>query len=112
MTFKKGHDPRRYIPQNAGLVEYHKKVKAMLRDQSLEAVDFMLETMRNDKAALKLRMVAAKEILDRGLGRPMDSLHVETSGSDDSKVVNELSEGQLLSIINQATKGITIDHDN
>jgi hypothetical protein len=112
LTFQKGYDPRRYSPENVGLVEYHKKLKAMLREQSLEACDFMLETMRNDKAALKLRLVAAKEILDRGLGRPIDVVQVEAQGGADAKSVNDMSEEQLLTIVNQAAKGITIDHDN
>lgn len=92
-SFKKGFDSRRHVPINSGLVAFHSELSELLRAQSLDAVTLLVDTMNNEKAALKLRIVAAKEILDRGVGRPVDRTVVATldsaTGQDASKVSTE-----------------------
>ena len=91
--FKKGFDSRRHVPTNNGLVAFHSELSELLRAQSLDAVTFLVNTMNDEKAALKLRMVAAKEVLDRGIGRPVDRTVVATldasTGQDATKVTTE-----------------------
>jgi hypothetical protein len=93
MTFKKGFDANRFVKTNNGLVAFHSQLSELLRSKSLDAVTLLVDTMKNDKASLKLRLVAAKEILDRGIGRPVDRVVVATldaaTGLDPSKVTTE-----------------------
>lgn len=101
--FKPGYDARRFVPTNNGLMEYHNKLAELMRHKSLEAVDFIYSTMKNDKAALKLRLQAANDILNRGLGKPVDrtviaTLDAGTAQADPSK----LSDEDLLNLVSKA----------
>jgi hypothetical protein len=102
-SFKKGYDAKRYVPINNGLIEYHSKLSELMRVKSLEAVDFIYETMKNDKASLVLRLKAANDILDRGLGKPVDrtviaTLDAGTAQADPSK----LSDQDLLNLVSKS----------
>ena len=97
--FKRGYDANRYVKTNNGLVAFHNQLGELLRAQSIDAVSFLINTMNDDKAALKLRMVAAKEILDRGIGRPVDRVVVASldasTGADPAKVTTAELEAMV-----------------
>ena len=101
MPFKAGYDARRYVPTNNGLVAFHTELSSLLRDQSLEAVSFLVNTMNNDKAALKLRVTAATQILDRGLGKPVDRSVIATMDAGSTVDVTKLDTKQLEAIISK-----------
>ena len=99
MTFKKGFDAKRYVPVNQGLMAFHTELSSLLRDQSLGAVNFLINTMNDEKASLKLRMVAAIQVLDRGLGRPVDRSVITTLEAGSTLEASKIDTKQLESII-------------
>lgn len=111
-SFKKGFDSKRYVPINQGLVAFHQELSSLLRDQSLDAVSFLVNTMNNEAASLKLRVVAAHTILDRGLGKAVDrtviaTIDAGTAQADPSKLTDE----QLLQLVNSSVNNNIIDAD-
>jgi hypothetical protein len=56
----------------------------MARGHSVRAIEFLASVMDDTSADLRARVAAAKEILDRGLGRPPQALH--HSGEDGGPV--------------------------
>ena len=100
MKFKKGYDARRFVPTNAGLTQFYAELGEMLREHSKDAVLFMVKTMNDEKAHPKLRQSAAKEILDRGLGKPVDVTIVRTvSESGQGKDISKMSDAELEQMI-------------
>lgn len=100
--FAKGYDPRRYSTNNA-LMSYHQELSTLLREQSLVAVDYIINVMHDDKASVNVRLAAAKDILDRGIGRSVDRVSMATYVENDAEGdVSELSNAQLINIINQS----------
>lgn len=109
-SFKKGYDARRYVPVNEGLVVFHDKLGSLLRERSLDAVTFLLETMNNEKASLKLRLVAANTILDRGLGKPVDRSVIAVMDAGTNQDPTKLDTKQLEAIITKLDdKALIID---
>jgi hypothetical protein len=100
-AFAKGYDHRRYSTNNA-LMSYHQELSTLLREQSLLAVDYIINVMHDDKAPVNVRLAAAKDILDRGIGRSVDRVSMATYVEDNDGVdVSELSNAQLMNIIKQ-----------
>ena len=99
--FKKGYDANRYVKTNHGLVAFHAQLSELLREQSVNAVSFLINTMNDDKAALKLRMVAAKEILDRGIGRPVDRVVVATLDASTGQDAAKVTTAELEAIVSK-----------
>ena len=99
-SFKKGFDSRRCIPQNAGIWEFRQKLGGMLRDKSLDAFDYLIDTMNNEALNPKLRKECAIEILNRGLGVPVSTIHIEHSESNNSFTdAKKLTTSELESMI-------------
>ena len=104
MPFKPGYDENRFTQGN-GVMAFHKKVSEHLRDHSLEAIDLMIDTMRNEKAPLKLRLVASKEILDRGMGKPIDcQVQLQIGAQDSGKDVKQMTDAELEAIARSLTQ--------
>lgn len=100
MTFKKGHDPNRFVATNVGLTAFYAELGEMLREHSKDAVLYMVDTMNDEKAHPKLRQTAAKEILDRGLGKPVDVTIVRTvSETGKGTDVAKMSDAELEQMI-------------
>jgi hypothetical protein len=98
-SFKKGYDAKRYVPVNSGLVEYYAKLGDLHRLQSLDAANFVFQTMNDEKAALKLRIVCAQEIMNRAAGKPVDRSVIVTLEAGNSQDPAKLTTDQLESII-------------
>ncbi len=98
-SFKKGFDSRRYVPVNNGLVAFHTQLAELLRSQSLDAVTFLIDTMNNEKASLKLRVTSAIQILDRGIGRPVDRTVIATIEAGSQLDATKMDTKQLEAII-------------
>ena len=102
MTFKKGEDPNRYSNQH-GMMDFHKEVATLIRGRCLSVVDFMFDTVENEDAPLKLRLRAAKECLDRGLGRPIDCTVLVAMDQDTMKPVDQMTDEQLFKLASTLT---------
>ena len=61
------------------------EMKQRIVDLTPEAIDFLESIVTNNRANKSLRMTAAKQLLDRGLGRPKQE--IELSGSVDIPIV-------------------------
>lgn len=94
MPFKKGEDPNRYTASQ-GVMEYHAEVAKLIRGRCLSVVDFIFDTVEDESAPLKLRLRAAKECLDRGLGRPIDTTVLVAMDNDTSKPVDQMTDAEL-----------------
>lgn len=111
-SFKKGYDARRYVPVNSGLVEYYAKLGDLHRLQSLDAANFVFNTMNNEKAALKLRIVCAQEIMNRAAGKPVDRSVIVTLEAGSDTDPTKLDTKQLEAIISKLNdKQPIIEHD-
>lgn len=102
--FQKGYDAKRFIPTNKGLTEFHLKLGELLRSHSLAAINFILNTMKDEDADPKLRLIAAIEILNRGLGKPVDVSVIATLNASKAQDITELSNAELTEIINRELK--------
>lgn len=101
-SFKSGYDSRRFTPDNM-LMSYHQKLGELLREHSYEAVDLIVGVMKDNHAPVKLRLIAAKEVLDRGFGKPVDRLVMATLDKHQTQEVDvrELSTAELYAIIDE-----------
>lgn len=98
--FKKGFDSRRYCPTNTGLWEFRQKLGDMLKAQSLEAFDYLMDTLKNEKAHPKLRKECAVEILNRSWGVPVSTVHVQIADNNNSGAdVTKLSTDDLEAMV-------------
>lgn len=95
--FKVGFDARRHVPTNTGVWDFRQKLAGLLREQSLQAFNYLVETLNNEKAHPKLRKECAVEILNRGLGAPVNQILIEQvdKGSDQDIDVTELTTAEL-----------------
>jgi hypothetical protein len=99
-AFKSGYDSRRYTTNN-DVMTYHQKIGEMLKEHSYDAVNYMVEVMNDKKSSTKLRLVAAKEILDRGIGKPVDRVVLASIDSTQNQEVIHLSDNELIELIGQ-----------
>jgi len=112
MTFKSGYDPRRHT-QSSGIMQFHQKLAEMVRNECEAAMTFMKDTMNDPKIPTKLRLVAAKEILDRGAGRPIDcQVMLAIQAEDTLKDVGSMSDTELEALARSLTPGATVSADN
>ena len=67
-TFKPGHDPRRNVegPRQGGDL---KAVRDHARQYSIEALEFLVSLMRDERANVAARSKAADLVLDRAVGK-------------------------------------------
>jgi hypothetical protein len=71
------------------------EVQALARQSTAEAVETLRDVMSDKKAPPAARVAAANSILDRGYGRPSQTIN---SGAPD-KPVDQLSDAELTAII-------------
>ena len=72
-TFKPGHSGN-----PSGRPKIAAEVRALAQEHSAEAIELLVEIMRNKNAAVTSRTAAANAILDRAIGRPEFSGKIET----------------------------------
>lgn len=87
----KSGNPRGRPPSLARLV------KEQIGDDGREAVEFMLEVMRDERRAVRDRMAAADWLVVRGFGKAPDHVYVEPAGTGGFPSINldRLSLDQL-----------------
>lgn len=100
-AFKKGYDPRRFVPLNTGVTDFYAKVGQLMRQQSLEAVTYIYSVMKDPQAHPKLRYAAAVEILNRGMGKPVDRSIVATIEQGTTLDPSTMSDSELIQMIEQ-----------
>ena len=74
--------------------------RLLARDHSVEAVKKLISIMNNPKATHTAQLIAANSILDRGSGRPPQSLEVYGTDvqADSGDDVLEIIEGRLVEL--------------
>lgn len=99
--FKAGFDARRHVPTNTGVWEFRKNLAELLREQSLQAFNYLVDTLNDEEAHPKLRKECAVEILNRGLGAPVNQVVIEQidKGNDQDIDVTSLSTIELERLI-------------
>lgn len=100
-SFKKGYDAKRYVRTNEGLMTFYKELNELLRTQSLEAFTFLVETMNNPKASLKLRATVAMDILNRGIGKPVDVTVIATLDRGTDQTADKITTNELEQIVSK-----------
>lgn len=60
--------------KNTRLPEYERKIEIACKRLSERALKFLIEVLEDSSVETRWRMQAAKEIMDRGLGRPKQSM--------------------------------------
>ena len=68
-------------------------LKMAAREHSPEALQLVLDTMRNTDASLQYRLAAANSILDRGWGKPTNQHEIQVD------VYHKMSDAQLIEMI-------------
>lgn len=102
--FAKGFDARRASPIKRNLME---AVAEAAQESAPRAIKFLEEVMDDPKEAVKVRLIAAKEILDRSIGQSVSmSVHKDLSNPEDTRISQlsssppaDLSDAQLLLVI-------------
>lgn len=77
--FKKGFDPRRTMSGGNKRAAERESIPAMCRTHSKEAIETILEILRDPTARARDRIKAGEVILERGLGKANQILTVEGS---------------------------------
>ena len=74
--------------------------RLLARDHSVEAVKKLISIMNNPKATHTAQLIAANSILDRGYGRPPQSVEVYGADvqADSGDDVLEIIEGRLVEL--------------
>jgi hypothetical protein len=75
------------------------EVTSLARECTVESVETLREIMRNKKAPAQARVAAANSLLDRGYGKPAQSLDVGLT----RKVFDDMSDAELAAIAGGAT---------
>jgi len=104
-NFKRGPDPRRHIP-GGPITQFRAELSTLCGQQTHTAVTFLIDTMNDENAPLKLRMAACTEILDRGHGKAVSRdvlLTVDASVKADSPIdVLTATDEQLNQLVSDA----------
>jgi len=74
-----------------------KELEQLCRESAQTALDFLLDAVTNEDQPGNVRLAAAREILDRGFGKPVDR-QVQLSLSNTGSTGERLSKDQLLRI--------------
>ena len=74
--FKKGFDPRR---GTGGRKASAHSIAATARDYGPEVVEFLVKVLRDEHEPTKTRVQAGKELLNRGIGRPVSVVEMNVT---------------------------------
>jgi hypothetical protein len=74
------------------------ELREAAKAKTVEALDVLAAVMRDDKAPPAARVSAAVAILDRGWGRPAQSVQVD----DKRRSVDEMSTDELMAVLKRA----------
>ena len=109
--FKKGFDPRRFRAQNYGVTEFYAKVGKIMREEALDSLKYLMDVRDDKNAHPKLRQAAAIEILNRGLGRPVDLTIITTLDQGNTIDPSALSDAELIKMIDKNSNTNVIEGD-
>lgn len=95
--FKKGHDPRRFSV-SADRAKRMRPIEQACKESTEDALTVLRDLLTSE--CEKTRLAAAREILDRGHGRPVDRQAVlQISGQSGSGNPEDMKTADLLRII-------------
>jgi hypothetical protein len=81
------------------------EVQALAREYTTEAIETLAAIMRSAKSPAAARTAAASAILDRGYGRPAQTIDANLN----RKSIDELTDGELIAIAAGADDESIID---
>jgi hypothetical protein len=93
MPFKKGHSGN-----PGGRPKVLGQVQALARQHSTEAIETLRHVMQDKKSPPAARVAAANAILDRGFGKPSQTIN---PGERD-RPLDQMSDAELLDLIRSA----------
>jgi hypothetical protein len=70
------------------------EVQDLARQYSTEAIETLANIMRDKKAPPAARAMASNSILDRGFGKPPQTLHANIA----NRPINDMTDAELLAI--------------
>jgi hypothetical protein len=94
-SFKKGHDPRRFIANQKPVTEYREELRGKLASGCAYAANFIIGTMKDKEAPLKLRLIAARDVLDRVGGSAVNQVNINMVSSEKEVDLSTLSTPEL-----------------
>lgn len=65
--------------------EFRKRIRVM----GNELLDFLISTVRNKKVRISTRLIAARELLDRGYGKPTQSTEISAADGVINLILSE-----------------------
>lgn len=86
-----------------------RQLEELCRENATLALDFLVDLLRDNKAQVNARLTAAREILDRGYGKPLDRQQLMTLDVGAIGGQAALSDEQLLRIAAGAL-GVEVDN--
>ena len=92
--FKKGHDSRRFVHRPTEVIEFRKQLAEHLRELSPLAAKLLKDTLKG-KPVTKLQVIAARDILDRCGGTPVNSVVIEHLDTPKSDNISKYSSAEL-----------------
>lgn len=116
--FKKGFDKKRFVHQPTEVREYRQQLAEHVRVLSPLALKLIKDTLKG-KPVSKLQLVAARDVLDRCGGTPVNSVIIETVNSPDSEDISKYSNAELTAMIKAhggdqiiGREPVVIEHDS
>jgi hypothetical protein len=83
------------------------EVQQLAREYTVDAIETLASIMQDPKAPAAARTVASNSILDRGYGRPLQTLNTNV----DSRPARELTDAELNQRIAELEDKIAADDD-
>ena len=108
--FKAGHDPRRTGSPSI-ILKDGRTLAQVFRSNAPDAIDVILEVMRDTSRSAKDRMKAAEYVLERGFGKipqPIAAKVIHEQGMDGRSLddLQKLTTAQLMAIASQVSDTI------
>ena len=97
--FQKGFDPRRHSPRLQLVPGTNKTLPELCRLKTKEALDVIVDIIRDTKAPIDVRRKAADSLLDRGWGKPEQAVKVEAEVTAKTKDLKDMSTTELMALL-------------
>lgn len=96
--FQKGADSRRYVRERIEVGNTGRTFLELCRDTTEEALNTLLGIMRDTKAPAGDRRASAMALLDRGWGKPVESVKLEADIHTDPGDYNLMTTAELMAM--------------
>ena len=102
LGFKAGSAATRFTQENHGVTAFRLELSEKLKNHTLEAATLLVDLMNDPKTAPKLRIVCAREVLDRSIGKCMtEETALALSQQSTNRDYGSMTDAELESIVRQ-----------